>query len=93
MSVLLLILAGSGALTGAIAAFHWYQASRCKFEIVGRMREGGVEQALNDLAQWTFEIKDKLELSNRSNAKAAIWTAVSVGLSALATLIAHLSSH
>jgi hypothetical protein len=82
-----LSLAVTGALAGSIAAFLWYQASKSKFTLVGIMKEGGPLEALNDLAQWTFDIKDQIVLSNRSNSRAALWTAGSVILNALATVI------
>jgi hypothetical protein len=77
----------AGAVTGAVAARLWYRASRTKFKVVGTMREGAAAEALNDLAQWIFEIKDEGEVSSRMNSRAARWTAYSVGLNVLAALL------
>ena len=56
-------LAVAGASAGVRAADLWYRASEINFNSVGRMRAGGTPEAVNDMAQWIFEIVDQIKLS------------------------------
>lgn len=86
-----LVVAIAGFVAGLIAAFYWYRASQVNF--VPFEKVGGVIRRLNPLddpQHWIIAIDKTLQKSGKRNRIAAIWTAVSLLLSALAAVLSAL---
>jgi len=93
---ILLALAAFGA--GVTAAWYWYLSAKVDPKTgwdppVGDATKDSqvLLENLNAIAVWIFAIKDALEEASRLNRNAAIWTAISVLLSALAALAGSLN--
>lgn len=78
----------SAAVTGFIAAFYWYRASKVQVKLVW---EYDPTLKPKNMTQDSWQIAHALEAaffhSSRKNKIAAIWTAASVGLGALSMLV------
>jgi hypothetical protein len=86
-----LVLAAVAFITGLLAAWYWYKASRIQtVPKWGYSGEGHWAQALGQ-HRWTEELITSTSESARLNKIAALWTAVAVMLNALAALIAFIA--
>jgi hypothetical protein len=86
-----LVAAIASFVAGLIAAFYWYRASQVNF--VPFEEAGGVVRRLsplNDPEHWIVAIDKTLQKSGKRNRIAAIWTAVSLLLTALAAVLSAL---
>ena len=86
--------------TGVTAAWYWYLSAKVDPRTGWDYPPGNATKDskvlldnLNALVVWIFAIKDALEETSRLNRNAAIWTAISVLLSALAALAGSLNSN
>jgi hypothetical protein len=70
-----------------VAAYQWYRASKVNvvpFELIdGKL----VEVSTKDSTIWINALKNTLERSGGINASAACWTAASIGLGGVSTLL------
>jgi hypothetical protein len=83
-----LVAAIASFIAGLVAVRYWFRASQVSFEPFEEYR--GVLRPLNPLhdpEHWVGAINQTLRESGRRNRIAAIWTAVSVFLSALAAVL------
>ncbi|SDF26788.1 hypothetical protein SAMN04515659_0545 [Dyella sp. 333MFSha] len=78
-----LIVAALACVTGLRAACLWWQASRIVANPVWVAEPG---EAMASLQGWVFAMLEASSRSSRKNARAAIWTGISVGLSSLTAL-------
>jgi hypothetical protein len=76
-------LAIAALITGLLAAWKWYTASWVQPK--PNWRTEPVEPVLSNMG-WTGATLEAFEKAGQLNAKAALWTAVSVVLSALSAL-------
>ena|SRR5256885_13986619 len=83
--------AALAAVSGLIAAYKWYKASRV--DIIPFEEVGGVvrEVPSTDVAVWINALKLTLKKSGRLNRTAAAWTALSVLLTAISVALAALA--
>jgi hypothetical protein len=72
------------ACTGLVAAVYWYRSSRVPITPTWTTEPGETGEAQMG---WTVGTMKAFCLSSRLNAKAAIWTAVSVGLAAVSSIV------
>lgn len=91
MKYLELLLAAAAFITGLLAAWYWYKASR--IQTVPKWGYSGEGHWAQVLAQhyWTNDLRESAAESARLNKIAALWTAVAVALNAFAALIAFLA--
>jgi hypothetical protein len=97
-----LVFALAGLLTGLIAAFHWWGASKVKVRdpnLPGGSREDQRKEKENrkkfeqatgirgDVAAWFITIEVAYKMSSDWNRKAALWTALSVLMNALSAIL------
>ena len=73
------------AILGFIAAAYWYRASKVQIEPSWGRTEPAEADASH--AGWTMGIMQAYNASADLNKAAALWTAASVGLGALSTLL------
>ena len=78
-----LIIAALACVTGLRAAYLWWRASRIAANPVWVAEPG---EAMASLQGWVFAMLEASSRSSQKNARAAIWTGVSVGLSSLTAL-------
>jgi hypothetical protein len=74
------------AAAGLLAAYLWWQSAQVKLEPIPSLDEGGEDGAIAFQTADTLLHLD-LPKQGKLNSKAAIWTAASVGLQALATVL------
>lgn len=87
MKIASFALAVSALLTGLLAAWKWYKAS--KVEIIPLWQQLGViEPPGGDPSGWIFGVMQAGRESAALNQTAALWTAASVTLSGLAAFLA-----
>ncbi|SEE86403.1 hypothetical protein SAMN05444161_7515 [Rhizobiales bacterium GAS191] len=76
------------AISGFIAAWYWYQASRVNPSPWSE--DNPAPATMNPIVgsmMWTGATADAIKKSGELNSKASIWTALAVGLGAIATLV------
>lgn len=87
MKLIALILTVLSAVSGGVAAYKWYIASRVNvvpFEIDnGQVREVPID----DVHIWMSALKSTIQKSGRLNKVAALWTAGSVACAGLSALL------
>jgi hypothetical protein len=100
MKTFSMVVAIAAFLTGVAAAWYWYHSAKVDPKTGWKPPVGDATQDpnallanLNALFVWTFAIKDALRESSRLNRSAAIWTAISVLLSAVAAVMGNLPSN
>jgi hypothetical protein len=84
---LVLVLAIAALISGVTAAYYWFRSAQLKWRKLGRLAEPINEAVLDSICQWIFEIADNIKEGAALNKRAAIWTAISVFLSAIASVI------
>jgi hypothetical protein len=81
------------AISGLIAAWQWFRSSRSKFEYIWTVPDGNGhgEPAERGPTQMDINVSTITFIHNigRLNKWAAIWTGVSIFLSAITTLVSH----
>ena len=89
MKITSIMLAAVAAIAGLIAAGFWLRASKVPIKPMW----GGVEPGDERLSQmgWTMGMMQGFSISGDLNAKAARWTAVSVGLAGISRVIGSLA--
>lgn len=91
LKTLALVLALGGALTGIVAAWRWYVASRVDF-VPYEERDGDIVPVPeDDVTVWMGAIRRTLKKSGRLNTEASLWTAASVALSGISALLGALA--
>lgn len=93
MTTTLIVLSTVMFVVGSIAVYYWYKAS--KVMVKPMWEEGGtlVEIPMTNHSKWLTAIYIGTEKAGRLNKIAARWTAVSVMLSAVVSLISSLGCH
>ncbi len=84
MPVFSLLFAGLACGSGLWAADEWWKASRIPVVPAWHVEPGEVTSSMQG---WMAAIMAASDQSNRQNARAAIWTGVSVALSGLAAFL------
>ncbi len=85
--ILGLFLAVAALISGLIAAYYWFRSAEVRLKKLGNFAEPVNEAVLDSFTQWIFEIADNIKDAAALNKRAAIWTAVSVVLGAIASVI------
>jgi hypothetical protein len=80
-----LVLALLGTITGVIAAWYWYRASRVKLAPAWETDIHG--DVSGNMMSWVTGTMQAFKRSSDLNARAARWTAASVLLNALSAVI------
>ena len=83
MKAIVLFFAIAALVTGLIAARYWYQSSKVKI----KHTEADAKTFEMATFGWTVGAQEYIEKAAALNAKAAGWTAVSVSLSAVSTIL------
>jgi hypothetical protein len=74
--------------TGMIAAIYWYRSSKIHIDATWTIAPG---DTLDSVAGWTAGTMQAFNVSSSLNARAAIWTAISVMLTAFSSFLAILA--
>ena len=82
-----LTLAVFAAVTGLIAAYYWYRASKVNYVPIEQVGNQLRKVPESDTAAWLHAIKLIVERSGELNKAAALWTAVSVALAGVSGLV------
>jgi hypothetical protein len=88
MRILITILSILAVLCGAMSAYTWYLASHFKLPLKlhqPHMSETEFDHHLTQ--QFAFGLFDVVEQGSRLNRRAALWTALAVGLGSVANLL------
>lgn len=79
-----LIVAAVACVTGLCAAYLWWQASRIPVDPVWYVEPG---ETIGSMQGWIAAMLEASGKSSAKNARAAIWTGISVALSGLVALL------
>lgn len=90
MSTTLILLSLGTFITGCIAAYFWYKASKVMVKPMWEQDGTLVEIPITFHSEWLNAIYIGTEKAGKLNKIAARWTAVSVTLSAVVSLISSL---
>jgi hypothetical protein len=74
--------------TGMIAAIYWYRSSKIHIEATWTVGPG---ETLDSVAGWTAGTMQAFNASSSLNARAAVWTAIFVMLTAFSSFLAILA--
>lgn len=92
MSSIIIILSVGALLTGCLAAFYWWKASKV---MVMPMYEQNGELAplpiTTNQGEWLYAVFLGIEKSGALNKTAATWTAISVALGGVSSIISALN--
>jgi hypothetical protein len=83
LSIVSILLSIMGMVSGLIASFYWFSASRIEVTPIGGAQSG--DSAINTMS-WVVGNMDAFTRSGSLNKWASMWTAVAVLLSTLASV-------